>query len=111
MNTYPASVMQRLFKFADLPASLPGYDPDTGVAPTPELRALGELVGDYSEAIIQCSYNEADVLLMLLGGALDGPEAEQLLQAIEAAGGWWPKSYTEPVPVYRYAAALLQADD
>lgn len=71
---------------------------------------LSNLIGAYSEGIFQCSYNDDDVLALLVSGEMnetvaryseqaivtltpnrileDGKYAEALMAAVEKTGGW-----------------------
>lgn len=78
--------------------------------PIPETwLKLEELIGDYSEGLLLCSYNDDDVLEMLIRGNIDqeaaermrreghlgpadvredGQYAKALMDLVEKAGGW-----------------------
>lgn len=87
-----------------------------------EAQALANMIGEYSQNYLECSYNEDDILQELLNGTLDkniqfridhqivlhfqekmgdlyradGKYAEQLIDAVIAAGGW-ARNYGPPV--------------
>lgn len=93
--------------------------------PSDESRILYEMIGEYSQNYLECSYNEDDILQELLNGTLDenirfridhqivmhfeekmgdlyradGTYAAQLFDAVIAAGGWARDYMAQVVPM------------
>lgn len=93
--------------------------------PSDESRILYEMIGDYSQHYLECSYNEDHILQALIGGNLDeniqfridhgiiheferkmgdlyredGTYAAQLFDAVIAAGGWAREYMEQVVPM------------
>jgi len=98
---------------------------DDILQPSDESRVLYEMIGDYSQNYLECSYNEDDILRELINGTLDenirfsverqilmhfeekmgdlyrddGTYAAQLFDAVIAAGGWARQYMDEVVPM------------
>lgn len=106
-------------------AYIDGLPLDDVLQPSDESRILYEMIGEYSQNYLECSYNEDDILEELIAGTLDkniklsldygiiheferkmgdlyradGTYAAQLFDAVIAAGGWAREYMAQVVPM------------
>lgn len=132
-----ADMKDWLAKVDSRPLEKPVENADGGVEVPQSWWDACCMVGDYSEAFVLCSYNDYDVLRLLLSGDMneeaqrilgdslscsgfrsqmrqyfreDGKYAEQLMAVVEQAGGW-PTGYPFVERITPYAASLGFTED
>lgn len=111
MTRYISPEMQAWVRKVDsLPIIVRDLDDPEKWIPAPQSwLELEELIGDYSEGFFLCSYNDDDVLALLVSGNMDqevadiisrrgciqpaeiredGQYAKALMDLVEKAGGW-----------------------